>query len=267
MKLILYIIALVAIAGAAFTSYQNIAKHEEQIVQTNKLIKKQKMTDEMIDAAQQELKGAEATRTAAETTQNNLKADIGVLKSDNVNLEKQDSSIGRELTSLQTEKDEVDNVIATLEQQFENDNVPLAQAPEFFNKLIEEKKQLTNESNNLAVEVEAVGKDVAKNKETLADFDARRKERLAKLKANSVSSPITHVDNSWGFVVIKPSANSALDQNSKLIVLRGDDHVGRLKVTAVESGRILADIDYDSLVGGRRIRPGDRVILAKPNTY
>ena len=45
-------------------------------------------------------------------------------------------------------------------------------------------------------------------------------------------------------------------------------HIGRLNINAIEgdAGRVLANIDFSSIVSGMRIRPGDRVILSEPLT-
>ena len=76
------------------------------------------------------------------------------------------------------------------------------------------------------------------------------------------------MDNEWGFVVLKPHADSMIRRESKLLVIRGNRHIGRLTINAieVEAGRVLADIDYSSLAPGMRIRPGDRVIMSKSLT-
>jgi hypothetical protein len=49
------------------------------------------------------------------------------------------------------------------------------------------------------------------------------------------------------------------------MVVRGTRPLARLNISAVEANRVIADIDYDSLVAGARLRAGDRVILAKAN--
>ncbi len=109
---------------------------------------------------------------------------------------------------------------------------------------------------------------VEKNQATLSDFKQAQLRRRSNLNANGVSSLITAVDNEWGFVVVKPHADSKIKQDSKLLVIRGNRHIGRLSINAIEeeAGRVLANIDYSSIAPGMRIMPGDRVILSNPLT-
>ncbi len=109
---------------------------------------------------------------------------------------------------------------------------------------------------------------VKRNNAVLADFKEAQLKRRKSLNANKVSSLITAVDNEWGFVVVKPHSDAMIKQESKLLVIRGNKHIGRLTINAieVEAGRVLANIDYSSMAPGMRIRPGDRVILSKANT-
>jgi len=97
----------------------------------------------------------------------------------------------------------------------------------------------------------------------VAALNSAQETRRKNLTANGVSSLITSVDNDWGFVIVKPHTDALIKQDSQLIVVRGDKHVGRLSINAIEEGRVLANINYGSLVSGMRIRPGDRVILGK----
>jgi len=102
----------------------------------------------------------------------------------------------------------------------------------------------------------------------IEDFKKAQIKRRKNLNANKISSLITAVDNEWGFVVVKPHEGAVIRPESKLVVIRGNKHIGRLNINAIENeaGRVLANIDYSSLVRGMRIRPGDRVILSEPLT-
>ena len=51
---------------------------------------------------------------------------------------------------------------------------------------------------------------------------------------------------------------------STLNVVRGDQVIGKLKVTAVEAGRASADIVLDSVAAGTTLQIGDMVIADVP---
>jgi len=101
----------------------------------------------------------------------------------------------------------------------------------------------------------------------LVGLNKRESDRVKSLRQNGLSSIITAVNSSWGFVIIKPHPNAIIDTDSNLIIVRGTQHIGRLNINAVEANRVIADIDLDSLVSGARVRAGDRVILAKAKSH
>ena len=42
--------------------------------------------------------------------------------------------------------------------------------------------------------------------------------------------------------------------------------IGRIRPSSIEPKQTIAEIDFNSLATGVRLQPGDRVMLAKPNT-
>ncbi len=82
MKLILYILALVSICGAAALSMMNIEKHEEQLALTKaeliKVINKKKQ----VSTKEGELQDEETLRTQAKNQNNDLLADKDIKEND-----------------------------------------------------------------------------------------------------------------------------------------------------------------------------------------
>jgi len=266
MKVILYIVALLTIVAAAYFTRENIQLHQEQIELTNNLESDNEILRADIAKLEKDFKDQQQARKKEKSIKFEFEGNIEQQKLDLKDYIAESASFDNELESLVAKKEEIDTVIAGIKTVVQKENIPLEDVAGYFEQMADEKKQLNKQHGDLLEEVERFNGIVEKNKGTLADFQKQRIARRKRLKANGVSSLITAVDGNWGIVVIKPNTNANITENSKLIVIRGDQHIGRLTINAIEKNRILADIDYKSLVPGLRIRPGDRVILSKPVT-
>lgn len=268
MKLILYIIALVAIAGAAGYSMTNIEKHEQQLADTKAKQLQVKKKKKQVSDKEEELKTEQAAREVAKKSENRLTADKGLKEKDVRDESKLSASYDDDLADLVGQKDEVQKALDQIKEAFKGENIPLDQVESFVTDLENKKKDLNKDNVVLEQEVSVFSSAVEENNAILNDFMLSQLKRRKNLDSNRVSSLITAVDSEWGFVVVKPHADAVINQDSKLVVIRGSKHIGRLTINAIEqeAGRVLANIDYSSLASGMRIRPGDRVILSKPLT-
>ena len=266
MKLVLYIIALVSIIGAAAFSSKNIGAHKEQLSATKDEEKKVIAKKVDVEDRELELKAEEDLRAEQEDLKNQNIATKELKENEERTQKRLSSGFDEELKELLTEKERINQVIIGIERELEGINVPLEEIEGFVTALENEKQDLENTNTALTQEVAIFKGSVEGNKSVIEDFKNAQIKRRNNLSANKVSSLITAVDNEWGFVVVKPHVGSLIKPESKLVVIRGNKHIGRLTINAIEGGRILANIDYSSLVPGMRIRPGDRVILSQPVT-
>lgn len=268
MKLVVYIIALVAIIGAAAFSIQNINSHEEQLALTKE--ENRKVIAKRVDVEDRDKEREE--EVALREEQENLKFDNQATRDQRVKDKKGQEVLSKkfnnDLEELLTEKERINQVIVEIERELKGINVPLEEIEGFVTNLEDKKKDLTKNNIALTEEVAIFKGAVEGNKSVIQDFKSSQLKRRKNLNANKVSSLITAVDNEWGFVVVKPHEGAMIKQDSKLVVIRGNKHIGRLNINAIEgdAGRVLANIDFASIVSGMRIRPGDRVILSEPLT-
>lgn len=268
MKLILYILALVAIVGAAGLSKMNIDRHQEQLSLTKDKEAEVASKKREVVAKETEYADEDELRTEAKNLNNELIAEKGIKETDVNANNKLSASLDEGLEELVIEKDKINAAMNELKKVFEGENIPLDEVEQAVTELEDEKKELFKNNTAIQEEVEIFEGAVKTNRSVLSDFREAQEKRRKNLKGNRVSSLITAVDNEWGFVVVKPHSDAIIKQESKLVVIRGNQHIGRLTINAIENegGRVLANIDYKSLVPGMRIRPGDRVILSKAIT-
>lgn len=269
MKLILYILALVSIGGAAALSMMNIEKHENQLYLTKKELKKVINKKGEVTTKEGELQTEQGLRADAKKQNNDLIADRDNVKKPDLDAQtKLSASYDDDLEDLVSQKDKINKTIVEIEKELEGEKIALEDVAQFVTNLENEKKELNKTNIVLQDEIEVFSGAVKQNNAVLGDFRDAQMKRRKNLAANKVSSLITAVDSEWGFVVVKPHSEAIIKQESKLLVIRGNKHIGRLTINAIEDegGRVLANIDYASLAPGMRIRPGDRVILSQPLT-
>jgi len=94
--------------------------------------------------------------------------------------------------------------------------------------------------------------------ETLqADRDARR----ALVARNDVQGLVKAVNKPWNFVVLSLGDRQGVSQGSEMLIQRGNNFIGRVRVTRVSPADSVADIDVSSIPTGVEIQPGDSVIF------
>ncbi|MGE9269863.1 MAG: hypothetical protein ACQKBU_03595, partial [Verrucomicrobiales bacterium] len=133
-------------------------------------------------------------------------------------------------------------------------------------ELEDTRKVLIADIEELDTNIEASEKSVTRNRSEIARLASRKAERDARLRNNSLESVITAVDQDWGFVVIGAGSSSGFSPQTALIVKRDGRIIAEVKPSAIEASQTIAEIDYDTVVPGVRIQPGDQVILTKTAT-
>ena len=263
MKILLYILALIVMAVGAFYSFANIEPHQEELTHTTDLEKKVAKRKQDIVAKVAEIRDMKAEKDEQQQIKNKTEGKIEVSERDKKNFQKQSAGFDGKLNQLVEKKEEVDRVINEVKAIFEKEDIPIGEVAGYVEDMEGEKKTLNQSHVSLLGEKDRFESEVKVKKTEMASLLKAASDRRENLKANGVSSLVTAVDNDWGFVVVKPHEKSLIKQGSQLIVIRGSKHVGRLTINAIEKDRVLANIDYKSMVSGMRIRPGDRVILGK----
>lgn len=266
MKSILYVVAIVLSCAAGYFSYSNAGKQEEQLNATQEQNKLNANLQATIKKTKDDTKAEQGLLADATEGYSTAVASLEKSNSDVTNTNRSLGAVKGEIATLDEELDKIKQAVKAVQDAFGGENIQLNEVPKYVGELEEERKQLSKQYEELAAASEVLTGQVTKNRESMSELERRAADRTASLRGNSAASLITSVNNSWGFVIIKPHPEASISEESKLIVVRGSQHVGRLKINAIEPGRVIADIDYESLAPGVRIQPGDKVILAVSNT-
>ncbi|MGV3659451.1 MAG: hypothetical protein ACO1TE_04685 [Prosthecobacter sp.] len=134
--------------------------------------------------------------------------------------------------------------------------------------LSEDIARLKKEKLEFEAQAEAKKKEVIAEEEKVAGIQGRLdavvhkiEERRKNFERNSLAARVLAVNHEWGFVVIDAGKATGLTEETKLIVTRGGQAVGKVSVMNVDNGRAMAAIVPDTVTSGEVIMPGDRVIL------
>ncbi|MFC7336391.1 hypothetical protein ACFQY0_04310 [Haloferula chungangensis] len=264
MKALLYVIALLAIGGAAFFSNSNKEKMAEQQQTRLKLIQDNKTVSATADKTQKELNTESDNLKTAQSEKAEVEQNIDKLKSDETTLQRELADLEGTLEEQAQDLAEVQKVL----QELEDLDIPggVDGIDQAVADLEDQKKVLIQDIGELETTIEGAEKAVAKNREEIARLARRKSERNARFARNAMESVITAVDQDWGFVVIGAGKNTGFTPQTRLIVKREGRSIAEVKPSSIEATQTIGEIDWDTVAPGVRIQPGDRVILANTAT-
>ncbi len=143
--------------------------------------------------------------------------------------------------------------------------MPPGVTPETIGDSVNKQKTTIAENEDKAKQMqEAVAnkeKELKRSTDELADIQKRVTDRRKFYDRNSLSATIVAVNNEWGFVVIDAGKNKEITADTKLLITRGNDTIGKLNIVSVDGTKTVANIDRKSVRRGVSVSPGDRVIL------
>ncbi len=93
--------------------------------------------------------------------------------------------------------------------------------------------------------------------ETLRRADTERRQRQMR---NGLEGRVLAVNQAWNFVVLNLGDKNGVVSNAEMLVKRGSQFIGKVRVTSVEPSTAIADIVSNSVPRGMTIQPGDNVI-------
>jgi hypothetical protein len=76
-----------------------------------------------------------------------------------------------------------------------------------------------------------------------------------------VRGRVMAVNSGWGFCVLSVGDRQGAAANKVMIVARGGQAIGKVRITNVEATQSVADILPGSFVRGMYVQPGDAVIF------
>jgi chromosome segregation ATPase len=241
-KILLYV-ALAGGIASAIAGYMVIAKRGEDKNTIDQVSTAKTASDAATRKAEAEAKDAKQAESDAEAKATTMSSKVDDLNTQLATVQKQATDATTALqtatTATQTVQTQLDTINKTLNGQTADYYVQQAakaqsdlQAAQAEQKIIQD--QLDADKNQIATLEDAI-------------------QRAPSGKKPGVSGKVTFVDHAWNFVILDVGLNSGVVPNGELIVYRGRNFLGKVRVTKVDPSdsvaEILPDIKGDIQIG------------------
>ena len=202
-----------------------------------------------LEATKADLEATRGKLRETEATLATTKSDLDKVKTDLAMKDQQLASIQAELDKLGGGKkiEELGLQIAEMTAKVKDQEAKIG-------TLEKEKIELNNTVASLETNVKAKEEKIAQDTVKIV-----RWEKSIMLKGTS--GKVMAVNPGWGFAVLSIGDKQGAAANKIMIVGRGGQSIGKVKITSVENNQSIADIIPGSFVKGMYVEPGDEVIF------
>ena len=256
------VLTLLIAAGAAFLGFkghemvgtlqtdlkETKTKLATEIREHNKTKDTLKKTQEELEATKAELESTkgklretEANLAATKTELDKTKADLAMKDTELADIKKQlEPFVGIDIKNL---KSTIDDMTAKVKDQEMK-----------IGTLEKEKIELTNAVASLETSVKQKEEKIAQDTKVI-------KKYTDNIMQKGIRGRVMAVNPGWGFAVLSIGDKQGAAANKVMIVGRGGQAIGKVKITSVETNQSIADIIPGTFVKGTYIEPGDDIIF------
>ena len=260
MTKVLFILSAVVILVASFFAYQNgreFADLRTKIAGINaSILKEKKVEDKLLHPGTGEVHKVVADIARVQADLDVEAEKLKAQKNKYANAENEAARVQEELAEKEKKQKELTKMLEGLPKDIKPETIA-----EDIQKLKKEKLEYEAQVEAKKKEVAAEDDKVAGIQKRLDEVNHKIEERRKNFERNSLASRVIAVNYDWGFVIIDAGKLTGLTEDTKLIVTRGAQTVGKVSVMSVEAKNSMATIVPDAVVNGQVIMPGDRVIL------
>jgi len=231
--------------GTLVSTREALAASESSLSQTKSSLAKTegelKTTKEGLTAATTEKEALAGQLTTAQQKASTAEAQVGQL---NTQLTEKTNQI----TQLEADNKAKDEQIAKFASTGTGEGANSTQLTELQTQIQEKDALVTSLQTQL---------DSAKGQ--VQEYTEREKNRLAETMKKGLEGRVLAVNNAWNFVVLSLGDRNGIVNNAEMLVKRGNQLVGKVRITSVEPSSSIADIVSNNS-GNLTIQPGDNVI-------
>ena len=125
----------------------------------------------------------------------------------------------------------------------------------------EDLKKKIDEKDVINAGLESKVKDIQSQ---LSKYKENESRRHANAMKSGLEGRILAVNSAWNFVVLSLGDRDGVINNAEMIIKRGPQRIGKIRITSVEPSTSIADIIANSVRSGLTVQPGDTVIYYGP---
>ena len=257
----LAIAVMLAAAVLGFLAKGNIDKLQSVLKETKQTLAR---TETTLRKTEGELKKSQEELAVANTKVEQQTGEIAGLKKDKDDLTMQLAEAktaldakAKELADIQEkmkgkEPGEPGIDPAVMRAELEQKKADLAKAQSDF----AEQKQM----------VETLNRNKVENEEKLSSANKEIERYRSGVTKQGLTGKSLAVNSGWNFVVLSVGDRQGAASGGVMIVTRGGEPIGRVRITSIEPSTSIADIIPGSVRRGVTIQPGDAVVYEGPRT-
>jgi chromosome segregation ATPase len=256
MAKILLIVAILVSLGTAGISYVNrgeAKKIEADLAMTKSMLASTKGefagAQKEVATLTENLDASTAAKTQAET-------DLAAARA-------QAQKVAVDIASATTAADEARGQLAALNVQIEEKDRTIAElssattsAP-VATETVDNARLSELEAMNSSLQAKLTDSD-----SQLTSLKRKEDDRAGLKMREGLEGRVLAVNPAWNFVVLSIGDRNGVVNNAELLLKRGSQYLGKVRVTSVEPSTSIADIVANSLPVGVFVQPGDSVIFS-----
>jgi len=250
--LVILAILLTAIsAGLGYLNQVKFAQVKQRAVDAETTVSQ---TKAQLTKAQGDLKTASQNLASTVTEKDQLTSRLSGVQTDLEKTKAQMAQLTNDRTSLEAQISQLTADLQAKAQELEQKTTPGAANPA---------ESGTDQQAQLAEQQTLISKlqgDLDSARFQLATLQKEKEDRMQQKMRNGLSGRVLAVNPAWNFVVLSLGDKNGVVNNAELLVKRGSQYIGKVRVTSVEPSTSIADIVANSVPQGTAISPGDNVI-------
>ena len=250
--LVILAILLTAIsAGLGYLNQVKFAQVKQRAVDAETTVSQ---TKAQLTKAQGDLKTASQNLASTVTEKDQLTSRLSGVQTDLEKTKAQMTQLTNDRTSLEAQISQLTADLQAKAHELEQKTTPGAANPA---------EGGTDQQAQLAEQQTLISKlqgDLDSARFQLATLQKEKEDRMQQKMRNGLSGRVLAVNPAWNFVVLSLGDKNGVVNNAELLIKRGSQYIGKVRVTSVEPSTSIADIVANSVPQGTAISPGDNVI-------
>jgi cell shape-determining protein MreC len=243
----LVILAIVLTAASAVLGYLNQAKFAEVKKRATDAETRVSQTKTQLDKVQGDLKTASQNLANTVTEKDQLTSRLSGTQSELEKSKAQVAQLSNDRTSLETQINQLTADLQAKTQELEQKSAAGSASPAEGGG---DQQAQVAEQQTLITKLQG---DLDSSRAQLAALQREKEDRMRQKMRNGLEGRVLAVNPAWNFVVLSLGDKNGVVNNAELLVKRGTQFIGKVRVTSVEPSTSIADIVTT-------ISPGDDVI-------
>ncbi len=238
-------------AGIGYKNYMTLTETRETLQSTDT---KLKGTESTLAKTTNDLKTTTATLEAAEADKTKLAADL-------TSKESELATTKGQLDVAAKESADKDAKIADLEKQIADVTVNLPAGSDGGMDLRATIDGLNQQVQDANAQITSLQEKNKSDQAVIAEYKKQEEVRKTKIMQQGLEGRVLAVNPAWNFVVLSIGDKQGVVNNAELLLKRGGQYLGKVRITSVEPSTSIADIVANTMPAGVAVQPGDSVIF------